>query len=330
MDRPRPREPSQQLKEPASEPLDVNWHPVAVQPTDASSFLVQNLSQDSSYEFYVRARNIIGEGPRSQPVLATTKRALSGSVTPIEPAEPDEPAASTLAGQQTGEQPASRGAPRPPVSPAHSLSLSRPQPLQLLCLEHSQKPLGEALATQPTASADSDEPTAGPPTTTSIFSQPYAIIRPVPISSLAGQRAEPTGGGPEEPPAGSHKVINVYPVGGAQQRPAGKQLEQQLADSAAGKRVRLDQVPAANSSADTPPEGTRPQSLSGPRSLGASRGLGQAEHELAMTNLITPTPPPPTDASSEPRRPLDGTPEPVDGEGGPGLGPQLVGAPAAA
>jgi len=66
-----------------SEPIDVNWHSANVQPSDATSFTVQNLSQDSTYEFYVRAKNIIGEGPRSQVIQASTKRAANGLVTPI-------------------------------------------------------------------------------------------------------------------------------------------------------------------------------------------------------------------------------------------------------
>lgn len=63
--------------------IDVNWHSISVQSSDSTSLTVQNLSQDTTYEFYVRAKNIIGEGPRSQVVQATTKRAISGAVTPI-------------------------------------------------------------------------------------------------------------------------------------------------------------------------------------------------------------------------------------------------------
>ena len=62
---------------------DVNWHSANVQPSDATSFTVQNLSQDTVYEFYVRSKNIIGDGPRSQIIRASTKRALAGSVTPL-------------------------------------------------------------------------------------------------------------------------------------------------------------------------------------------------------------------------------------------------------
>lgn len=67
----------------SNELIDVNWHSVSVQSSDSTSLTVQNLSQDTTYEFYVRAKNIIGEGPRSQVVQTTTKRAISGSVTPI-------------------------------------------------------------------------------------------------------------------------------------------------------------------------------------------------------------------------------------------------------
>lgn len=63
--------------------MDVNWHSVNVPPGELSTFKVQNLSQDTSYEFYVRAKNIIGDGPRSHIVQATTKRAIAGLVTPI-------------------------------------------------------------------------------------------------------------------------------------------------------------------------------------------------------------------------------------------------------
>lgn len=63
--------------------VDFNWRSVNVPLSDATSFTVQNLSQDTSYEFYVRARNIIGDGPRSQVVLATTKRAITGSLAPV-------------------------------------------------------------------------------------------------------------------------------------------------------------------------------------------------------------------------------------------------------
>lgn len=65
------------------ETIDFNWHSLNVQPSDATSYNVQNLSQDTSYEFYVRAKNIIGEGPRSPIVIASTKRALTGSLAPI-------------------------------------------------------------------------------------------------------------------------------------------------------------------------------------------------------------------------------------------------------
>lgn len=58
------------------EPIDFNWRPVSVPPSAGNTFTVQNLSQDTSYEFYIRAKNIIGEGPRSEIILATTKRAV--------------------------------------------------------------------------------------------------------------------------------------------------------------------------------------------------------------------------------------------------------------
>lgn len=67
----------QEKKKSSGELIDMNWKSTNVEPSDASSFSVQNLSQDTSYEFYVRARNIIGDGPRSQVVLASTKRAIS-------------------------------------------------------------------------------------------------------------------------------------------------------------------------------------------------------------------------------------------------------------
>lgn len=63
--------------------VDFNWRSVNVQPSDAVSFTVQNLSQDTSYEFYVRAKNIIGDGPRSPIVQANTKRAITGSLAPV-------------------------------------------------------------------------------------------------------------------------------------------------------------------------------------------------------------------------------------------------------
>lgn len=79
------------------EPIDFNWRPVSVPPSAGTTFAIQNLSQDTSYEFYVRAKNIIGEGPRSQIVSATTKRAVTGSFTPIS-SEYGEVAASTMSG----------------------------------------------------------------------------------------------------------------------------------------------------------------------------------------------------------------------------------------
>lgn len=81
----QPQQPQHQ-RQPPRELIDVNWHSVSVPSSDSTSLTVQNLSQDTAYEFYVRAKNIIGEGPRSQVVQATTKRAISGSVTPISPA----------------------------------------------------------------------------------------------------------------------------------------------------------------------------------------------------------------------------------------------------
>lgn len=100
----------------SGEPIDINWHSANVQPSDATSFTVQNLSQDTTYEFYVRAKNIIGEGPRSQVVQATTKRAISGSVTPIS-ASP-EVAASTLAsGGPLGKCARESPPASPPVAP---------------------------------------------------------------------------------------------------------------------------------------------------------------------------------------------------------------------
>lgn len=63
--------------------IDFNWHSVNVQPSDATSFTVQNLSQDTTYEFYVRAKNIIGDGPRSAIAQASTKRAVTGSLAPV-------------------------------------------------------------------------------------------------------------------------------------------------------------------------------------------------------------------------------------------------------
>lgn len=59
--------------------IDSSWKLLNVPNGDISnSMTVQNLSQDTSYDFYVRARNIIGEGPRSSIVQATTKRAPFG------------------------------------------------------------------------------------------------------------------------------------------------------------------------------------------------------------------------------------------------------------
>lgn len=64
--------------------MDFNWHSQAVPSGQPStSYTVQNLTQDTNYEFYVRAKNIIGDGPRSEIVQAATKRAVSGSLTPI-------------------------------------------------------------------------------------------------------------------------------------------------------------------------------------------------------------------------------------------------------
>lgn len=79
------------------EPIDFNWRPVSVPPSAGTTFTVQNLSQDTSYEFYVRAKNIIGEGPRSQIILASTKRAVSGSFAPIS-SDFKEAAASSVTG----------------------------------------------------------------------------------------------------------------------------------------------------------------------------------------------------------------------------------------
>lgn len=74
-----PGAPSQEHRE----LVDFNWRPLSVPANEGTSFAIQNLSQDTSYEFYVRAKNIIGEGPRSQVVLASTKRAISGSLAPL-------------------------------------------------------------------------------------------------------------------------------------------------------------------------------------------------------------------------------------------------------
>ena len=73
----------QQQQRHSNDLIDVNWHSISVQSSDSTSLTVQNLSQDTTYEFYVRAKNIIGDGPRSQVIQTTTKRAISGSVTPI-------------------------------------------------------------------------------------------------------------------------------------------------------------------------------------------------------------------------------------------------------
>lgn len=85
--------------------LDVNWHSQSVQSSESTSLTIQNLSQDTTYEFYVRARNIIGEGPRSQVVQATTKRVILGSITPVNPAigPMETMSASTLAVISSGE-----------------------------------------------------------------------------------------------------------------------------------------------------------------------------------------------------------------------------------
>lgn len=87
--------------------VDVNWHSQSVQSSDSNSLTVQNLSQDTTYEFYVRAKNIIGEGPRSEVVQATTKRVILGSVTPINPlsGSMETMAASTVAGITGGKFP---------------------------------------------------------------------------------------------------------------------------------------------------------------------------------------------------------------------------------
>lgn len=66
------------------EHVDMNWKSVNVQPSDATKFTVQNLSQDTMYEFAVSAKNIIGESARSHPLAAATKRALSGSLAPVD------------------------------------------------------------------------------------------------------------------------------------------------------------------------------------------------------------------------------------------------------
>lgn len=77
---------------------DFNWKSINVQPSDATTFTIQNLSQDTSYEFYVRARNIIGDGPGSQTVRTRTKRAISGAISPL--GEGPEPTAQmTTSGQ---------------------------------------------------------------------------------------------------------------------------------------------------------------------------------------------------------------------------------------
>lgn len=71
------------------EPVDLNWRSINVPASDNSnSFTVQNLSQDTTYEFYVRAKNIIGDGPKSSTVTVTTKKALEfGSLTPVDPTD---------------------------------------------------------------------------------------------------------------------------------------------------------------------------------------------------------------------------------------------------
>jgi hypothetical protein len=93
-----------QQQQQLNEVIDINWHSINVPSSESNSLTVQNLSQDTTYEFYVRAKNIIGEGPRSQVVQATTKRALMGSVTPIDTiGGPETMAASTLAGLGNGK-----------------------------------------------------------------------------------------------------------------------------------------------------------------------------------------------------------------------------------
>lgn len=66
----------------------MNWQSINVPASEQAStlynsFTVQNLSQDTSYEFYLRAKNIVGDGPRSEIVSARTHRAISGSLAPL-------------------------------------------------------------------------------------------------------------------------------------------------------------------------------------------------------------------------------------------------------
>lgn len=61
----------------------------------SNEILVENLTQDTTYEFYVRAKNIIGDGPRTQIVQATTKRAVSPAAS-VAPNEAMDPMASTV------------------------------------------------------------------------------------------------------------------------------------------------------------------------------------------------------------------------------------------
>lgn len=77
---------------------DLSWKLLNVLNSDNSnSFTVQNLSQDTTYEFYVRAHNIIGDGPKSAIVSATTRRAYTTA--PLDPGDQDENAMASSSGK---------------------------------------------------------------------------------------------------------------------------------------------------------------------------------------------------------------------------------------
>lgn len=75
--------------------VDLNWHSLSVPLAHSNEVLVENLTQDTTYEFYVRAKNIIGDGPRTQIVQATTKRAISPTAS-VAPNDAMDPMASTM------------------------------------------------------------------------------------------------------------------------------------------------------------------------------------------------------------------------------------------
>lgn len=70
------------------------WHflQIATNSTNYSSqqAIVDNLSADTSYEFFVRAKNVIGEGTASEIVIARTKQVSGNGLGILQNSSPEQ------------------------------------------------------------------------------------------------------------------------------------------------------------------------------------------------------------------------------------------------